>query len=56
MVGPQGYADYFEAIADFNRAHFRLYRALGNPANDPFLGPGLDPNCSPRLMAAPSSK
>jgi len=41
----QAYADYFEAIADFNRAQFRLYRALGNPVNNPALGPGLDQAC-----------
>ena len=28
----QAYADYYGAIADFNRAQFRLYRALGQPA------------------------
>lgn len=28
----QAYADYFGAIAEYNRAQFRLYRALGNPA------------------------
>ena len=28
----QAYADYYGAVADFNRAQFRLYRALGNPA------------------------
>ena len=28
----QAYADYFGAIADANRAQFRLYRALGQPA------------------------
>src|SRR5207244_6297746 len=28
----QAYADYYGAIADANRAQFRLYRALGNPA------------------------
>jgi outer membrane protein TolC len=28
----QAYADYFGAVADFNRAQFRLYRALGRPA------------------------
>jgi outer membrane protein TolC len=50
----QAYIDYFEAIADFNRAQFRLYRALGNPANNPSLGPGLDPICSPHPGAAPS--
>lgn len=26
------YADYFGAVADYNRAQFRLYRALGGPA------------------------
>ena len=33
----QAYNDYFQTIADFNRAQFRLYRALGNPANYPCL-------------------
>ena len=28
----QAYADYYGAVADFNRAQFRLYRALGRPA------------------------
>jgi outer membrane protein TolC len=28
----QAYADYFAAVADANRAQFRLYRALGQPA------------------------
>jgi outer membrane protein TolC len=28
----QANADYFSAIADYNRAQFRLYRALGHPA------------------------
>jgi len=28
----QAYRDYFGAIAEFNRAQFRLYRALGHPA------------------------
>ncbi len=28
----QAYADYYAATADFNRAQFRLYRALGQPA------------------------
>jgi outer membrane protein TolC len=46
----QAYADYFAAIADFNRAQFRLYRALGQPAQDltlPELGcPGNAPAAS----------
>jgi outer membrane protein TolC len=29
----QAYADYYGAIADVNRAQFRLYRALGQPAD-----------------------
>jgi hypothetical protein len=28
----QAYADYYAAAADYNRAQFRLYRALGRPA------------------------
>jgi outer membrane protein TolC len=28
----QAYADYYGAVADFDRAQFRLYRALGQPA------------------------
>jgi outer membrane protein TolC len=28
----QAYIDYYGAVADANRAQFRLYRALGNPA------------------------
>jgi hypothetical protein len=27
----QAYADFFAAVADYNRAQFRLYRALGSP-------------------------
>jgi hypothetical protein len=28
----QSYADYYTAVADANRAQFRLYRALGQPS------------------------
>ena len=28
----QANADYYAALADYNRAQFRLYRALGQPA------------------------
>jgi outer membrane protein TolC len=28
----QAYGDYYAAVADYNRAQFRLYRALGQPA------------------------
>jgi outer membrane protein TolC len=30
----QAYSDYYGAVADYDRAQFRLYRALGNPANE----------------------
>src|SRR5581483_10600494 len=30
----QAYRDYYGAVADVNRAQFRLYRALGQPAQD----------------------
>jgi outer membrane protein TolC len=30
----QAFADYYTAIADHNRAQFRLYRALGQPAQE----------------------
>jgi hypothetical protein len=37
----QAYNDYYGAVADHNRAQFRLYRALGQPAQ--FCGrPGND--------------
>ena len=29
----QAYAEYYGAVADANRAQFRLYRALGHPAH-----------------------
>ena len=32
----QAYNDYYGAVGDYNRAQFRLYRALGNPAQ--FVG------------------
>jgi hypothetical protein len=28
----QAYSDYYAAVADYNRGQFRLYRALGQPA------------------------
>ncbi len=45
----QAYYNYYGSVADYNRAQFRLYRALGNPAqylhdHDGFLGPPL-PSC-----------
>jgi outer membrane protein TolC len=38
----QAYTDYFGAVADYNRAQFRLYRALGQPAQ---LLAGEGPDC-----------
>jgi outer membrane protein TolC len=46
--------DYYGAIADYNRAEFALYRALGSPAqalealNDPYAAGGL--NCPPQQL------
>jgi outer membrane protein TolC len=37
----QAYNDYYGAVADYNRAQFRLYRALGQPAQL-LAGPGSD--------------
>jgi outer membrane protein TolC len=45
----QAYADYYGAVADSNRAQFRLYRAIGQPAQclerltDPALPPAMPP-------------
>jgi outer membrane protein TolC len=39
----QAYIDYYGAIADYDRAQFRLYRALGHPAQA--LG-GESPGCA----------
>lgn len=36
----QAYVDYYGAVADYNRSQFRLYRALGNPAQA-LAGAGL---------------
>jgi outer membrane protein TolC len=33
----QAYGDYYGAIGDYNRAQFRLYRALGHPAQTVLL-------------------
>jgi outer membrane protein TolC len=55
------YFDFFGSHADFNRAQFRLYRALGNPSQflagrDGLLGPPLPsaaPGYSPYACPAP---
>jgi outer membrane protein TolC len=46
----QAYVDYYAALADSNRAQFRLYRALGHPAQT-ILGPGS--TCGPDIGSAP---
>jgi outer membrane protein TolC len=55
----QAYADYFGAVADYNRAQFRLYRALGNPAeslNAEGVHLGDSPtDCSPVLPPTETS-
>jgi outer membrane protein TolC len=43
----QSYTDYYGAVADANRAQFRLYRALGQPAQYVEQGPSL---CSPTIL------
>ncbi len=39
----QAYADYYGAVADHNRAQFRLYHALGEPAEALTCPPGHGP-------------
>jgi uncharacterized protein (TIGR03000 family) len=43
----QAYLGYFTAVADYNRAQFQVYRALGNPAqallDDPRCGKPVPP-------------
>jgi outer membrane protein TolC len=47
----QAYNDYYGAVADYNRAQFRLYRALGQPAQvlaaEGRSGTSSQGNCSP---------
>jgi outer membrane protein TolC len=38
----QAYNDYFGAIGDYNRSQFRLYRALGQPAQQLVAAEGTD--------------
>jgi hypothetical protein len=38
----QAYTDYFGAVTDYDRAQFRLYRALGRPVQLVF---GQDRSC-----------
>jgi hypothetical protein len=50
----QAYADYYAALADSNRAQFRLYRVLGHPAQM-ILGPGAACFREPDGAIAPTS-
>jgi outer membrane protein TolC len=43
----RAYTRYFSAVADYNRAQFRLYRALGKPAQLPTPPALKDPGYSP---------
>jgi outer membrane protein TolC len=49
----QAYVDYYGAIADANRAQFRLYRALGHPAQA-ITTP--EPVCQPTPLPESESK
>lgn len=48
----QANADFFSAVADYNRAQFRLYRALGHPAQC-LAGAVPGPGGAPEPAAAP---
>ncbi len=42
----QAYYSYYGSVADYNRSQFRLYRALGNPAQALVADAGLfGPSC-----------
>jgi outer membrane protein TolC len=47
----QAYADYYGAVADANRAQFRLYRAIGQPAQ---CVPWEHPTIAPPMAEAPA--
>jgi outer membrane protein TolC len=49
----QAYNDYYGAVADYNRAQFRLYRALGRPAQLLSGQEGDRTNCAPADRVAP---
>jgi outer membrane protein TolC len=48
----QAYTDYYGAVADYNRAQFRLYRALGQPAQL-LAGQGADCSEAPTSCKPP---
>jgi outer membrane protein TolC len=47
----QAYADYYGAVADANRAQFRLYRALGQPAQCVLRDRPTGTLCDPAVIA-----
>jgi hypothetical protein len=51
----QAYRDYYAAVADANRAHFALYRALGCPAQGLSQAPPI-PSPPPPPSAPPQEK
>jgi outer membrane protein TolC len=55
----QAYNDYYAAVADYNRAEFRLYRALGHPAQllagEAGDGCGTAANCALETPVPPPS-
>jgi outer membrane protein TolC len=55
----QAYNDYYGAVADYNRSQFRLYRALGQPAqllaSEGVDCPSVPANCNPVDRTAPQS-
>jgi hypothetical protein len=48
----QAYADFYPAVADYDRAPFRLYHALGHPAQ---VVPGEGLGCLPRPEGSPAA-
>jgi outer membrane protein TolC len=52
----QAYRDYFGAVADVNRAQFRLYRALGQPADGILSRPGSAGPAPPCPAPEPAAK
>jgi outer membrane protein TolC len=51
----QAFADYYGAVADYNRAQFRLYRALGQPAQCIIQVQELATLSPPALSATPTA-
>jgi outer membrane protein TolC len=50
----QAYADYYAAVADYDRAQFRLYHALGHPAQAlPIEGAGCPPPAPESALVPP---